>query len=121
MGMQTHHTITEELLVDWIKEIVNQESDLGKCIFGSCIAFEPHQFDPSKELFNVYCCRNPDAPGGIETKPLSYNYLNEEWCALSDHELSSEVFARAGTSLQSMRGPTTGASRTLTRAVVTFT
>jgi len=74
---------------DWTEAQI--DATLGELIgpdprlFGICVAFEPNQFQPERELFARYICRQPKLASGVELKflhPPNYPlYRDWDWYA----------------------------------------
>jgi tRNA A-37 threonylcarbamoyl transferase component Bud32 len=66
---------TAEQLEAWMRESLQKDNR----VFGTCVAFEPRQFDRQQEDFALYVCREA---GGVTAKRLTfpaYSPLYREW------------------------------------------
>jgi len=66
---------TEGQLEAWMREALGKDPR----VFGICAAFEPYQFDRSREDYALYVCRGP---GGLTAKRLTvpaYSPLYRQW------------------------------------------
>ena len=72
-------TIHPDLSEDELYEVVRANLSLDELVYGSCIAFEPHAFEPGRERFAPYAYRSPQGVATIDIGTESYDYTQPEW------------------------------------------
>jgi tRNA A-37 threonylcarbamoyl transferase component Bud32 len=78
---------TAEQLEAWMREALQQDPR----VFGTCVAFEPYQFDRQQEDFALYVCRES---GGVTAKRLTfpaYSPLYREWAWYNEPKLQQKA------------------------------
>jgi sigma-B regulation protein RsbU (phosphoserine phosphatase) len=66
---------TETQLESWMRQALNKDPR----VFGICVAFEPYQFDPTRENYALYVCRSSEAVVAKRLLPPAYSPLYREW------------------------------------------
>lgn len=75
--LETELPRTEAEVEKYLRDVVARNPE----IYGSCISFEPHSFDPAKRWYAPYFYRNGDKPEFVQLGTPEYDYFNWEWYA----------------------------------------